>query len=149
MNAGEIILNALARRNKTQRELAAALGLTEPALCNKLHRSTLTADEFIRAAECLDYKLVVADCEDGEELRPIRKGIGPRVKKVIDGVLYDTDRASALCHTEPESGWWLELYEHSDGSFFVAHYTDWAGAENFITLCPPDEAQKLIAANSD
>ncbi len=149
MNAGEMIINALARCKKTQREMAAALGLTEPALCNKLHRSTLSADEFIRAAEWLGYKLVVAECENGEELRPIRKGIGPRVKKVINGVLYDTKRASALCHTEPESGWWLELYEQSDGSFFVAHYTDWAGAENFITLCPPAEAQKLIAANSD
>lgn len=149
MNAGEIIISALTHRNKTQRELAAALGLNKPALCNKIHRSTLSADEFIKAADWLGYEIVVAERENGEELRPIRKGIGPRVKKVIDGVLYDTGRASALCHTKPESGWWLELYEQSDGRFFVAHYTDWAGADNFITLCPPDEAQKLIAANSD
>lgn len=149
MNAGEIIIGALARRKKTQRELAAVLGLNEPALCNKLHRSTLSAEEFFKAVEWLGYNIAITERESGDELKPIRNGVGPRVKKVIDGVLYDTKRASALCHTEPESGWWLELYEQPGGSFFVAHYTDWTGAENFITLCPADEAQKLIAANSD
>lgn len=57
--------------------------------------------------------------------------------------MYDTAKAKPICHTDPDNGWWMEVFEADSGQFFVAHYTTWDGVGNFITLCPAEEAKNL------
>lgn len=95
------------------------------------------------AAEYLGYKVVLVDADTEELAEFPGKSTGPRIRKQIDGVVYDTAKAKPICHTDPDNGWWMELFESDSGQFFVAHYTTWDGVGNFITLCPAEEARNL------
>lgn len=142
--AARLITGAMRRRNVTQKEVASALHRNPATFSRHLSENTLRAQEFIEAAEYLRFKVALLDAETDEELAAPPADEWPRVKKQIDGVLYDTAQAMQVCRTPELDGWWMGLHQTQDGRFFVAHYTRWEGAENFITLCPESEARKLI-----
>lgn len=144
MTAAELLENALRNRNVTQTELAEHLRAKPITLYKRISQNGLKAQEFMDAAEYLGYKVVMVDAKTDAEMKVTRKGIGPRTRRQIDGEVYDTAKANALCHTIPDNGWWMELYQQSDGKYFAAHYSEWEGADSFITLCPAEEARKLI-----
>lgn len=143
MTAAELLTNALDNRGRTQKELAKFLHAKTVTLHKRIAQNGLKAQEFMDAAEYLGYKVMLVDAETSAEMKVTHKGVGPRTRRRIDGVVYDTGKANALCHTNPENGWWMELYE-KDGQYFAAHYSEWDGVDDFITLCPADEAQKLV-----
>ena len=142
--AAHLISGAMRRRNVMQKEVATALHRNPATFSRHLSENTLRAQEFIEAAGYLGYKVTLVDAETDEELAAPPADEWPRVKKQIDGVLYDTAQAMPVCRTPELDGWWMGLHQTSEGRFFVAHYTRWEGAENFITLCPESEARKLI-----
>lgn len=148
MKAADIILSAMKQRGATQKEVAAALRVKQATFSKHLKNNSLKAQELYEAAWYLGFRVILQDRQRETELQVFNKGVGPRVRRQIDGVTYDTDKASAICHTTAENGWWLELYKDSSGRYFVAHYTDWEGASNFLTTCPASEAKKLIEMNA-
>lgn len=91
---------------------------------------------------------MLADNGRGTELKVRRRGSGRRVRRVVDGVVYDTNMADALCRTPEENGWYIELFRDDDGRCFAVHYSSWYGVGPFITLCPEDEAEKLVRVYS-
>ena len=147
MRAADILTSAMESRGKNQRDIAAVLHSKTSTFSKHIRLNALRAQELVDAAEYLGYKVVLVDMETDAEMPVVSKGAGPRVRKQIGGVTYDTAKANAICHTERKDGWWLELYQHTGGDYFVAHYTDWEGVENFITPCPADEARKLMDEN--
>lgn len=144
MFAPDIVRSAIKARGMSQKTLAERMGVKESHLSRVLKENLLRAQEMIDAAEVLGYHITLIDKRDGEALSVFRKGTGPRVRKQINGTLYDTQKANALCRTDNNDGWWMELYQTTSGKFFVAHYTDWDDAENFITICPKEQAASML-----
>lgn len=143
--AKEIIEEALVRKDKSQRWLAAQLGVASQNLNRKIVRNTLSAQELVDAAEVLGCRVVLLDNDSNEELKPLKPGVGPRLRQMIDGVWYDTGKADAICHTDPVAGWFMELYQDRNGHYFVAHYTDWAGSLGHLSVCGAEDAKRLRA----
>lgn len=143
--AKEIIEEALDLKGQSQKWLAGQIGAAPQNFNRKLVRNTLSAQELIDAAAALGCRVALLDDSSGEELKPRRTGIGPRLRQVVDGVLYDTDKSDAICHTDPVAGWFMELYQDSHGRYFVAHYTDWETSSGHISACGAEDARRLCA----
>lgn len=143
--AKKIIEEALDTKGLSQKWLAGQLGAEPQNFNRKLVRNTLSAQELIDAAEALGYRVALLDNSSGKELKPRRVGIGPRLRQMIDGVLYDTGKSDAICHTEPVAGWFMELYRDIKGRYFVAHYTDWENDSGHLSVCGLEDAKRLYA----
>ena len=149
MKAAELLVNAIESRGAKNKDVAAVLHAKTSTFSKHITQNCLKAQELVDAAEYLGYKVVLVDTKDNKELELKQRSSGPRVRKQIEGVVYDTSRASVICRTEKKDGWWLELYQTEGGEYFVAHYTEWDGVENFLALCPKDQAQRLIELNKE
>lgn len=139
----EIIEDALARKGRSQRWLAGQIGAAPQNFNRKLVRNTLSAQELIAAAAALGCRVALLEDTSGNELKPRKVGIGPRLRSLVDGVWYDTYKADALCHTEPVAGWFMELYRDYNGRYFVAHYTNWESGTNQLSTCSPEDAKRF------
>ena len=149
MTAAELLAGAIASRKKPNKEVAAHLGAKASTFSRRISRNCLKAQELMDAAEYLGYKVVLVDAKDNTELELKSRSDSPRVRKQIEGKVYDTARAKFICRTGASDGWWLELYQNEDGEYFVAHYTHWDGVENFLSLCPKMYAERFMELNMD
>lgn len=149
MKAAELLTNAILSRGVSNKEVAAVLNAKTSTFSKHITQNCLKAQELIDAAEYLGYKVVLVDAETNDELMLGSKSESPRVRKQIEGVVYDTAKARYICKTVARDGWWLELYQTANGDYFAAHYTEWNGVESFLTLCPAEQAEKLIELNRD
>lgn len=147
MKAAELLVSAIENRGKSHKEVAAHLKRKPATFSKNIKQNALRAQELVDAAEYLGYTVMLVDKDSSEAMELVSRGTGPRVRKQIGGEVYDTARAKFICKTEAKDGWWLELFQNESGKFFAAHYTEWDGVENFITLCPDDEARKLTELN--
>ena len=147
--AADIIRDILKAENISGRELARRIGRVPSAVSTKLKNNTLTAEVFFDWCDKLGYEVIVQRKGDGERIDGSRRGIGPRLRRMVGKIIYDTEKSAALCHTPEQDGWFMELYVDDDGRFFVAHYTDWEGSENFISQVNPEEARRLYDTYGD
>jgi len=145
MKASDIITDALQSRGVLQKEFAELVGQLPKTLNKKLSTNKMTAQELVDYANELGYEIALIDRQGNERLTIRRRGIGPRVRRMVDGVTYDTQKSDALCHTDVENGWYMELYRDADGRFFVVHYSFWADTDAFITRCPNEEAEAMYS----
>lgn len=76
-------------------------------------------------------------------------GVGPKLRCMVNKTIYDTAKSYAICHTDWRDGWQMELFKDVAGRFFVAHYTQWEGAANFISEILPDEAKLMYSKYGD
>lgn len=144
MRAADLITSAMEHRGKTQKEMAVVLNHKTVTFHKRIAENALKAQEFLDAADYLGYRVTLVDKETEAKVEPVRKGVGPRVRKRIDCEVYDTAKAEPICHTPYENGWMLELFKDSEGRYFAAHHTEWDGIKSYITLVPDKEAEKLI-----
>lgn len=149
MRASDLLRSAVEARGTTQKALAEMMGVKESRLSKCITDNSLKAQELVDAAEALGYTPSFIDRQTEQPMVVLRRGSGPRLRKQINGTVYDTEKSSALCRTPVNDGWWLELYQTPSGELFVAHYTEWQGIESFITLCPREEALKLLEVNGE
>lgn len=143
MKASDIVEDALQSRGVLQKELAGRIGQQPKTLSKKLSTNSMKAQELVDYIRELGYEIALVDRLGNERLTVRRRGIGPRVRKMVDGVIYDTQKADAICHTDVENGWYIELYQDANGRFFAAHYSFWPEVDPFITRCPSTEAEAL------
>lgn len=61
------------------------------------------------------------------------------IKQVVDGKVYDTEKAEMLTESYG-TGVGTHLYKTKRGSFFVAHSTIWEGREDSIEPITKEEA---------
>ena len=149
MRAADLLTSAMVSRGVQNKEVAAVLHAKTSTFSKHITQNCLKAQALVDAAEYLNYRVVLVDAETEDELLMRTKSESPRVRKQIDGAVYDTGKASFICRTEANDGWWLELYQTAKGDYFAAHYTEWSGVESFLTLCPAEQAAKLIELNRD
>lgn len=143
MTAADIIEDALKAKGWSQKQLAKEMGQSPQNLSKKLSNNTITAQEFLDAIGHLGYEVKFLADSGREELKTRKRGVGDRIRKMVNGVIYDTARSDALCRTLWTDGWMMELYRDEEGRFFVAHYTTWEGGVNHITPCTPENARRL------
>lgn len=143
MKASEIVEDAIRAKGILKKEAAGLIEMHPNTLVRKLSENRMKAQEFIDLLERLGYTVSLVDTKENTELKARRRGSGPRVRRMIDGVFYDTRNADAVCRTEIENGWYIELYQDDDGRYFAVHYSTWEGTGPFITCCPREEAEKL------
>lgn len=143
MKASDIIEDALQQRGVMQKELADLVGQPPKTLSKKVSTNSMKAQELVDYVRELGYEIALVDRRGDDTLTIRRRGTGPRVKKMVDGIIYDTKKSDALCHTDVEDGWYMELYKDAEGRFFVVHYSFWTDIDSFVTRCPDDEAKAM------
>jgi len=146
----EILKDALSAKNISQKKLAQMMGWTAQNFSQRLKKNSFTAEEWSGMMKMLGYEVKLIELERGIEFEARRKGHGRRVKQVINGVVYDTYKADALCNNfyqdginEYTSGMAFELYVDSFGRFFVARYAEWENGTDNITPTTKEHARKL------
>ncbi len=149
MKASDIIEDAQQSRGILQKELAERIGQQPKTLSKKLSANRMSAQELVDYITELGYEISLVDHDGNDRLTIRRRGTGPHVRKMVDGVYYDTNKADALCSTDVSNGWFMELYRDREGRFFVVHYSFWTKIDSFISPCPVEEAKKMFCANTE
>ena len=150
MKASDIVEDALQRRGVLQKELAERVGQDHKYLSRKLTTNSMKAQELIDLIHELGYEIKLVDRQgSGQTVSVRRRGTGPRVKRMVGGVTFDTAKADALCHTDVEDGRYMALYRDPEGRFFIVHYSFWQKEDATITSCQEDEARHLFDKYSD
>ena len=151
MKASDIVEDALQLRGILQKELAERVGQDHKCLSRKLRSNSIKAQELIDLTHELGYEIKLVDCQgNGQTVSVRRRGTrGPRVKRMAGGIIYDTAKSDALCHTDVEDGRYMELYQDPEGRFFIVHYSFWRKEDATITPCQEDEARHLFEKYAD
>lgn len=143
MTAHRLIRQACLQRSKTQAQLAEILGINPKVLSEQLVSDRIPYKRFSQILFELGYEVKVEPIGGGTPIDPRRKGISKENRKMVDGILYDTKKASAVCHTQEQDGWFRELYVDGDGNYFVVHNSLWDKERSYIRPCTEKEAKAL------
>ena len=118
MKASDIVEDALQLRGVLQKELAERVGQDHKYLSKKLTTNSMKAQELIDLIHELGYEIKLVDRQgSGQTVSVRRRGTGPRVKRMVAGITFDTAKADALCHTDVEDGRYMELYRDPEDRF--------------------------------
>lgn len=142
MRVSEQIKKAIADSGIQQKEVAAHMGWTPQNFANRLRNNTVDGDEWMKIAEFIGYKVQMVDASNAP-VKEQRKGIGYRTRRMADGITYDTELSSAICHTNEFVGSFFELYESAEGRKFIVLYADW-NDEGIIMPVTEQQAQKFM-----
>lgn len=139
MTAAAVLADLLEQTGTSQRKLAENLGLSPQLLNNRLKRDTFPAVDWLNAIRALGFNIKVVP-KDGAEVKVKARGSSPRIRQMVDGVVYDTDKAEAICNSKGTHGdqLFMELFKDAEGQFFVVYYQLWEGGRNSIS--PVSEA---------
>lgn len=144
MTSAEIIKRLIQKSEKKNKEVSDEMRMSQSAFSNKFKRNSFSADEFIHIVSYLGYELKIVDKDTNDDIKIKNKGIGERVKMMIKGVIYDTEKSDAICHSDENEESFDELYQDNQGRYFVAHYVKWEGGVNSISPIGTDDAIKFI-----
>lgn len=156
-NGGDImaskeILEAVLRDTGTSKASAAAkIGWLPQTLSNKLRMKTMRADEFLELMEALGVNVTYTLKETGSVVRVRIPGAGRKVRKMVDGIVYDTAASSALSNNfysdginEYTDGMARELYKDNENRFFFAEYSSLEGVKDRIIPITANDAADFI-----
>lgn len=118
MTVPQLIRAALKENGWQLKDFAAKVGKTPGALSAQLNSGSMSAEEWRRMASLAGFEVVMRRVDTSPRLRT---GIAPRTHRVINGEVYDTARADAVCHRGDGIGWYSELYRRDDGRYFLIH----------------------------
>ena len=147
-SSADVIRHLAKRENKKLKEIAQNIGQSSSNFSYKLKNNNLTAQDFIKALGYMGYSIYLAK-NDKQVIPEIRKGIGDPLKGMVEGVMYDTVKSDAVCHTECIYGMHVELYRDAEGRFFVAEYAEWGNGKNNISPIAKKDAYRLYKAYGD
>lgn len=150
--ASKEILEAVLRDTGTSKAAAASkIGWLPQTLSNKLRMKTMRADEFLELMEALGVSITYTLKETGTAVRVRIPGAGRKVRKMVDGIIYDTAAASAISNNfysdgvnEYTDGMARELYKDSDNRFFFAEYSSLEGVNDRIIPVTANDAADFI-----
>ena len=137
MTSAEMVKAALAAAKKTQVDLAQFMGCSKQNLNSRLARDSLSFTEVVKALGFCGHSIKLVN-EDGAELTEAGNTGSPRVTQMVDGVYYDTEKATSLCSSRSDGDeLFTELFRKATGEYFIVYYQLWEGGHNNIT--PVDE----------
>ena len=99
MTTAQICKDLIERSTLQQKDIAERLGLTQQNVSNKIRRNRLYAEEFKKIIEMLGYEIKIVKTETKDEIKTRRKGVGKRLRMMVNGVKYDTFKSDAICHS--------------------------------------------------
>ena len=146
MTIAEICKDLISRSPRQQQEVAVSMGMTPQGLSNKLRRNSLSAQQMMNLLDILGYEIKIVEKSGDDEVLPRTRGVGERIRMMVNGQRFDTYRADALGHTTeaPDGMMFDELYRTDDGQYFVAHYCRWPGGSNAISPIEKSDAIALV-----
>lgn len=144
MTPAQICKELIERSSLQQKEVAEKMGWTEQGICNRFRRNTLSAEDFIKILSILGYEMKIVEVDTNDEVYTRRKGVGERLKMMVNGVRYDTYKADAICHSDESEDIFYELYRDDEGRYFVAQYVKWDGGVSAISPIGEEDAHKLM-----
>lgn len=136
--AAEMLAELLKDSGISQRKLAEGMGCSPQVINSRFKNDAFKADDWLYAIRLLGYRVTLEPDEDTPQ-KNRRPGVCPRFKKVVDGVTYDSRKATPICNR------WLigevqELYQGDDGIFFIAKLTTWPHLEITMLPCTSEDA---------
>lgn len=140
----EICKDLIDRSPLQQKEVAEKMGWSQQRICNKLRRNDLSADEFSKLLGILGYEMRIVEVDTSDEVSARRKGVGARLKMMVNGVKYDTYKSDAICHSDESKDVFCELYRDEQGRYFVATYVKWDGGVSSISPIGDEDANRLM-----
>ncbi len=146
MKVSDIIKTAIVSSDKQQTEVASRMGWSRQAFSNRLRNNTISADEWVAISQILGYDLKMVS-KNGLEAKPKTRGVYPRAQQVVDGYLYDTERATSICRTPKMAGGCFELYRDlPTRQYFIVIYCDWGSQGELVTPITEQEAKDFYKA---
>ena len=144
MKPTEILRDLIKRSPMQQKDIAEQMGWSPEGASNRLRRGTISADEFEKMLGILGYEMKIVEASTSEEVRPRRKGVGGRLRMLVNGVRYDTYKADAICHSDESKDIFCELYRDDEGRYYVANYVRWEGGVSSISPIGDEDAHRLM-----
>lgn len=157
MNVSEMLNQAMLVKGVRKKDVAAKMGWSQQNFSNRLKNQTIDAEEWIKLAAILGYEIQMVDKESKVTLKPRKESSGPRVVQVVDGIPFDTEKATSLCRSPKVYGGWFELFQDfATRQFFTVAYFETGdsaclariskdNAERFYADCGGDEASDYFA----
>ena len=150
MKASDIVEDAICIRGVLHKDLAELTGKDYKYLSKKLSTNSMKAQEMVDIIQELGFEIKLVDRHREGQVVSIRhRGTGPRVKRMVGGITFDTSKSDALCHSDVEDGRYMELHRDQEGRFFIVHYSFWQKEDATITACSEEEARHLFSRYSD
>ena len=110
------------------------MGWTPQNFQNRLRNNTIDADEWVEIAHYLGYEVQMVHQTD--EGIAGQQAVGPATRQMVDGIIYDTKTAKAICHSSKFVGTFFELYRTEAGDFFIVMYSKWIEKGQIIPITP-------------
>lgn len=128
---------------KTDEEVARAIGMTPRMFRMRYKKDNFTLNQFWAICNACNIEVRFIVKRNGADVFDEAEGEGRHVRKLVNGVIYDTDHAAAISN-DFSTGGNRELYRDADGNYFFAVYSDDADS---IIPCDADDVADFIGAN--
>lgn len=157
MDVSEMLNQAMLVKGVRKKDVAAKMGWSSQNFSNRLKNKTIDAEEFIKLASILGYEIQMVDVESKVVLKPRKESSGPRVVQIVDGISFDTEKATSLCRSPKIYGGWFELFQDfATREFFTVAYFETGesacpariskeNAERFYLDCGGEDASDYFA----
>lgn len=134
MKCTELVKAKITEAETTQKAIADFMGCTAQNFSTRLNKGTLTFDEVEEIMNHIGYELTATPLKCKEKAT-IGNTTSPRLVQMVDGVTYDTAKATSICDSResPEDAFYMELFREPSGAFFVGYYQVWDGGYNHIS----------------
>lgn len=139
MSAKDILKASCKATGTSQNDGAKRINFTKQQFSSKLVRGTLRADEFLDFLDAIGIDVEFKVRETGKPVKVNVTGMGDRVQRMVDKIIYDTARSDALANNfyadgvnKFTDGKAMELYVDKEGRYFFAEYSDWEGVKDRI-----------------
>lgn len=144
MTPTEILKDLIDRSSMQQKDVAKRMGWSPQGISNRFRRGTFNTEEFVKMLGILGYEMKIVKADSSEEVCVRKRGVGKRLKMVVNGVRYDTYKSDAICHSDESQDIFYELYRDAEGRYYVANYVKWEGGVSSISPIGEDDAQRLM-----
>lgn len=157
MNVSEMLNQAMLVKGVRKKDVADKMGWSSQNFSNRLKNKTIDAEELIKLASILGYEIQMVDVESKVVLKPRKESSGPRVVQIVDGISFDTEKATSLCRSPKIYGGWFELFQDfATREFFTVAYFETGesacpariskeNAERFYLDCGGEDASDYFA----
>ena len=107
-------------------KVAEKLGMSRQVLFRMINGGTLKLDVFMRILDVLDFKMdFQSESDDVSRIMRLNSFSGPRIKRKIKGVVYDTDKIFSVAVGDYENHVRTELcYDSVRDVYLLAMYSD-------------------------
>ena len=125
-----------------EREVAARIGISINSFSYRLSQGSLTAKQFTDICEACGCDVKIVSKTSGKEIWDRDLSEGRRVRRMVGGIIYDTEHAVALGNNfKSDSKPKREAYRDADGNYFFA---DYYREGDMIVPCTGDEVSEFL-----